>query len=55
MRPQAFVEAHALALPLIAAPALAQNDTRAQNSQTADTMRFRAMDGTATASSRATS
>jgi Ca2+-binding EF-hand superfamily protein len=45
MRPQVFVAALALALPLIAAPALAQDQaSRAQNPGSPDTMRFRAMD-----------
>jgi Ca2+-binding EF-hand superfamily protein len=50
MRPQAFVMAFVLALPLVAAPAAyAQNDDRygqnqQRNSQSRDTMRFRAMD-----------
>jgi EF hand len=45
MRSQAFIAALALALPLAATPVLAQNDSsRAQNSTTRETMRFREMD-----------
>lgn len=43
MRPQVFAAALALALPLIAAPALAQDDSR-RGQTTADAMRFRGMD-----------
>jgi Ca2+-binding EF-hand superfamily protein len=43
MRPQVFAAAIALALPLIAAPALGQDDYR-RGQTTADAMRFRGMD-----------
>ena len=45
MRPQAFVAALALAVPLTTAPLLAQNENpRAQDARSRDNMRFRAMD-----------
>jgi len=45
MRPQAFIAAFVLAIPLGGSPAIAQgNSSRAQNQGSSDTMRFRAMD-----------
>ena len=45
MRPQAFIAALVLAVPLSAAPALGQgNSSRSQDQRSPDTMRFRSMD-----------
>ena len=44
MRPQAFMTALAIVLPLIAAPARAQDDDQQRNSQSRETMRFQGMD-----------
>ena len=45
MRPKAYLAALLVGIPLAGAPAFAQNDSsRAQDSSTRDTMRFRAMD-----------
>ena len=44
MRPRAFISALAITLPLIAAPARAQDDDQQRNSQSRETMRFQGMD-----------
>ena len=44
MRPRAFMTALAIALPLIAAPARAQDDDQQRNAQSRETMRFQGMD-----------